>query len=152
MKKLISHRGNLNGPNPERENHPDYIDESLKVVPFCEVDVWRIDDKFYLSHDYPDNAPEVEREFFLMRWDQLIIHCKNIEALVYFRQYSEQFHFFWHQEDDYTLTSWNWIWAYPGKTVPRVSGMKSVAVLPERMPYDTSNFSALCTDYVSALL
>ena len=23
--KLISHRGNLHGPNPDRENHPDYI-------------------------------------------------------------------------------------------------------------------------------
>ena len=28
---LISHRGNLTGKNPERENHPDYIKEALDL-------------------------------------------------------------------------------------------------------------------------
>ena len=28
---LISHRGNISGPNPERENHPEYIFEALQA-------------------------------------------------------------------------------------------------------------------------
>jgi len=27
--KLIAHRGNINGPNPEKENHPDYINTAI---------------------------------------------------------------------------------------------------------------------------
>ena len=30
--KLISHRGNLKGPNPEQENHPDYIWDALSQL------------------------------------------------------------------------------------------------------------------------
>ena len=37
---FISHRGNLEGPNPERENNPDYISEALERVYSVEVDVW----------------------------------------------------------------------------------------------------------------
>ena len=51
--KLISHRGNLNGPNKERENHPDYIWEALQAGYEVEIDVWWVDGKFKLGHDEP---------------------------------------------------------------------------------------------------
>ena len=38
--KLIAHRGNIDGPNPERENSPEYIEEALKAGYDVEVDVW----------------------------------------------------------------------------------------------------------------
>jgi hypothetical protein len=50
---LISHRGNLNGPNPERENHPDYIWEALRAGFEVEIDVWWVEGKFKLGHDEP---------------------------------------------------------------------------------------------------
>ena len=43
--KLIAHRGNINGPNPEKENHPDYINTAIKSGYDVEVDVWFIDNK-----------------------------------------------------------------------------------------------------------
>ena len=77
--KLISHRGNLNGPNKERENHPDYIWEALQAGYEVEIDVWWIDGKFMLGHDKPQyNFPFslIERYY-----SKLWIHCKNMEAL-----------------------------------------------------------------------
>ena len=51
--KLISHRGNISGPNPERENHPEYIFEVLQAGYDVEIDVWFVDNKFMLGHDEP---------------------------------------------------------------------------------------------------
>ena len=38
--KLYSHRGNLFGPIPERENKPDYIDEAISAGFNVEIDIW----------------------------------------------------------------------------------------------------------------
>ena len=32
---LIAHRGNLNGPFPEKENHPNYIEGGVDEVLYC---------------------------------------------------------------------------------------------------------------------
>ena len=37
---LISHRGNINGKNPEKENHPDYIWVAIQAGYEVEIDVW----------------------------------------------------------------------------------------------------------------
>ena len=36
---LISHRGNVTGPNSDRENHPDYIDRAIEKGFDVEVDI-----------------------------------------------------------------------------------------------------------------
>ena len=38
--KLVSHRGNINGPNPEMENDPRYVENTLAKGFSVEVDVW----------------------------------------------------------------------------------------------------------------
>ena len=43
---LISHRGNLTGPNPKKENHPDYILNALREGYEVEIDVWFENDKY----------------------------------------------------------------------------------------------------------
>ena len=48
--KLISHRGNLEGPNPERENHPDYIYEAIQAGYDVEIDIWFVDGKSQLNN------------------------------------------------------------------------------------------------------
>ena len=50
---LISHRGNLNGPNPEKENNPLYVTKALDLGYDVEIDVWLVQDKLYLGHDSP---------------------------------------------------------------------------------------------------
>ena len=46
--KLISHRGNINGPNKTEENSPEHILNAINNGYDVEIDVWFIDDKWYL--------------------------------------------------------------------------------------------------------
>lgn len=138
--KIISHRGNINGPNPERENHPDYINEALNQGYDVEIDVWNIDNKWFLGHDEPQYDINID-----MNDSRLWIHAKNIDALSQLHHLNNV-NYFWHQEDDYTLTSKGLIWAYPNKPVPFMS--RAIAVLPEIHNTDTQNFYGICTDYV----
>ena len=51
----------------------------------------------------------------------------------------------WHDNDDYTLTSMGWVWAYPGMERPCEN---SIAVLPEIHNTNTENFWGICSDYI----
>ena len=37
---LISHRGNINGRQPNLENLPEYIDSALELGYDVEIDIW----------------------------------------------------------------------------------------------------------------
>jgi len=107
--KLISHRGNTSGAHtPEFENRPDCIDYALKTYE-CEVDLWVIDNFFYLGHDKPQY--KVDYRWLDERATKLWIHCKNMPAFKFCRP--TPWHYFWHDTDQYTLTSKNIIWSYP---------------------------------------
>lgn len=138
---LIAHRGNTNGPNGVSENTPDYIDEALDQGYDAEIDVWSTRHGIYLGHDYPNY--QINIKWLQDRADKLWIHCKNIDAM---SELHEHFNVFFHNVDDYTLTSKNYIWAYPGKSVPPNS--RAIAVLKNEM-INISNFAGICTDYVS---
>ena len=105
---LISHRGNIDGKKPELENTPNYIQKALDLGYHVEIDIW-YDNGFYLGHDFP----QYEISFNYLINDKLWCHAKNIEAIIEMKKYP--IHYFWHQEDDITLTSKEYIWAYPGK-------------------------------------
>ena len=63
---LISHRGNINGPNPEMENNPEYIQKALDLGYDVEVDVWGTKyGAWYLGHD--DKEYLIDVEFFTTR-------------------------------------------------------------------------------------
>ena len=141
--KYIAHRGNTSGKFESYENEPNYIDKAIKEGFDVEVDVWYIDNVLYLGHDKPQYG--INFEWFVDRISSLWIHCKNIEAILYFKNHKEEFNFFWHQEDDITLTSLNYIWAYPGKQPIK----NSVAVMPEIHNEDTSECIAICSDIIT---
>lgn len=127
MMKLIAHRGNIDGPNPLEENRPEYIEAAIAEGYDVEIDI-RYDafnKKLYLGHDEPQYPITW---FWIGKYiDNLWIHCKNIEALYEFAHGTSGFNYFWHQEDDFTLTSKNYIWTYPGKSYTP----KSIIVMPE---------------------
>jgi hypothetical protein len=50
---LISHRGNINGKNDVRENSMFYIMEALTMGFDVEIDVWYINNEWFLGHDKP---------------------------------------------------------------------------------------------------
>ena len=140
--KYISHRGNLTGPDKSKENTPEQIDLAIGKGFYVEVDVWVKDQVLYLGHDLP--SIEVDIDWILERKDFLYIHCKNIEAITFLQEFSEKrIHYFWHEEDTLTLTSFGYIWAYPGKQPIR----NSIAVMPEIYNDDVSSCSGICTDY-----
>lgn len=140
---LISHRGNLTGSGGVYwENHPDYIQDALDAGYDVEIDVWYLDRKYWLGHDMPVN--EVKDSFVKMK--NLWCHAKNIDALVQLSGFG-QINCFWHQKDDYTLTSHGYIWTYPRMPLRA----KSISVFPELYPdgTDFSKGAGICSDNIS---
>jgi len=104
--KIISHRGNLNGVNKELENNPNHIVNVLTKFD-VEIDVWFIDNKWFLGHDNPQY--EVLFDFFK---SNMWLHCKNLQACE--QLLKTNLNWFWHENDKVTLTSKGYIWVYPG--------------------------------------
>lgn len=138
---LISHRGNIDGPKPELENSIGYIEAALKLGYEVEIDIWYIKGKFWLGHDEPQY--EVKESWLFDRAERLWIHCKNVEAMVWFNKILT-FNFFFHNKDDAVLTSKQKIWAYPGKQPIQ----DSIAVLPEINNDDVCACIGICSDYI----
>jgi len=139
---LISHRGNVNGRIEEAENRPDCIDDTIRLGYEVEIDIWVIEDTFYLGHDEPQYG--VSLHWLNKRKDKLWVHCKNIEAVEWFNSLCDTYNYFWHQEDTLTLTSKGYVWVYPGKQ----SVKNSIAVMPELFNDDTSLCLGICSDYI----
>ena len=142
--KIISHRGNIRGPVSDKENRPSYIDCAIGNGYDVEIDVRLIEGELWLGHDEPQY--KIDHNWLDKRRDYLWLHCKNIEALLYFKESGYEMNYFWHQEDDFTLTSQGYIWTYPGKDINK----NSIVVMPERVnnsipdkiiPY------GVCTDF-----
>ena len=136
---IIAHRGNKTGPSSQ-ENKPNYLLSALEKGLNVEVDVWVHNGKWFLGHD----APLYEVSYNFISMENMWIHCKNYDALN--RLSETNLNYFWHQEDAYTLTSHNFIWAYPG----RYGTSNTIAVLPEYTTLsnnELNNFCGICTDY-----
>ena len=102
--------------------------------------MWWIEGRIYLGHD--KHQYEVNEEWLGERIDKLWVHCKNIELLSWIR--STSLHYFWHENDTVTLTSKNYIWAYPGKQPIK----NSIAVMPEINNDNVSGCIGVCSDYI----
>ena len=156
---LISHRGNFDGPNPAKENHPDYVDDAICRGFDAEVDLWAMDYKLYLGHSEPKYL--IDFEWLEDHHQRLWIHCQNIGALQYMTtkrtkywyfdegwdMVTGELNFFWHQTDDYALTNCNYVWTFPGKELPiRGTG---IAVMPEKAPgWDIRHAVGICSDFL----
>ena len=139
---LISHRGNLNGKMPQNENHPDYIDEAIHAGFDVEIDVWVVEGVLLLGHDEPQYG--ISQHWLNERHSKLWIHCKNVEAMEWFNMIGG-FNYFWHEEDTLTLTSKQYMWAYPGKQPIK----DSIAVMPEIYNDNLNNCIGICSDYIN---
>jgi hypothetical protein len=106
---IISHRGNIDGPDPSKENTIKQIDKVISMGIPVEIDVRVVDDKWFLGHDYGEY--QIDKSYLLQNKEMIWCHAKNIYALENMLELGV--HCFWHQEDYYTLTSKGIIWAYP---------------------------------------
>jgi hypothetical protein len=139
---LIAHRGNINGPMESWENEPTYIDLAISKGYDVEIDVWYKDGVLWLGHDKPQYGGDFK--WFIDRKTKLWVHCKNIEAINYFKNTQYDFNYFWHETDTVTLTSLKYIWAYPNKQPIE----NSIAVMPEIHDDDISKCIGICSDYI----
>lgn len=146
---LIAHRGLYDGPDKAKENHPDQIKDALKNGYHVEIDIRRINKKLFLGHDEPQY--EIKDKFIDPR--KTWIHCKNLEALYYFSTHiGEQYNYFWHENDEHTLTSKKYIWSNFGKPLTEVS----IMVMPEFIDSTLQNTInvqcyGICSDYVKQI-
>jgi len=149
--RLISHRGNLNGPSRSTENSPKQIDVCIDLGYDVEIDIRFCGDRFYLGHDFAENP--VDRRWLENRADRLWVHCKDACSLDLLS--NSYLNCFWHDKDDYTVTTCGYVWAYPGKRI--ISNC--VLCLPENVkPVDDSTWDwknnasfAVCSDFIQKI-
>ncbi len=134
----ISHRGNTRGKDKNKENSTDYINEAIDKGFDVEIDVWFKDNSFYLGHDFPEY--KIDTSFLIN--DKFWCHAKNLEALEEMKKLN--CHFFWHENDSYTITSKGYIWTYPGKKLSE----KSICVLPESFNFRKEKCMGICSDFI----
>ncbi len=136
---LISHRGNLHGPQPKLENKKEYIEEAILKGYDVEVDVWLHNGKLFLGHDQPEHLIDVS----FLKNPSMWVHAKSIPTLKVLLDAGV--HCFFHENDDATLTSQGYIWTHPNQIL--VPG--AVAVMPENgLIGDIGVCYAVCSDFV----
>ena len=144
MIKLISHRGNTNGPNDAAENNPYFLNDLMVNNNHIEIDLWMIDNTLWLGHD----RPQYKIYEAYLDYENFWIHAKNLDALEYLT--STGYKYFWHQEDDFTLTSNNKIWTYPNKDATKQS-IVVCNTLDECIKYRDQGVYGICSDYIGVI-
>lgn len=141
--KIISHRGNLQGPKTCDENSLDAIHYAIEKGFEVEIDIRYLNGAFFLGHD--DASYKISIDQLTPIKDRLWVHCKNFAALD--ELYGSDFNYFFHHGDDHTLTSKGYIWTFPGKDL----GKNNILVMPEyAMSLDDIfklNAWGICSDY-----
>ena len=136
--KIISHRGNVRGAIPDRENRPSYIDCAIGNGYDVEIDVRLIAGQLWLGHDEPQY--KVEHSWLQPRKEYLWIHCKDLAAAQECCDYQS----FCHTSDPYTYTTTGKVWLHDlsmkvnDAIIPLIDD--PIAYLPHK-PY------AICTYY-----
>ncbi len=142
--KLISHRGNLEGPNPERENHPDYIIEAIQAGYDVEIDVWFKDGKFHLGHDEPQYL--FPYDLLNGYYNKLWIHCKDMDSLSNLNELDSngsKLNYFSHENDLGVLTSRWYIWSAN-------LYKRGILVMPEVFNKEPNEDTfGVCSDYIT---
>lgn len=119
----ISHRGNIYGTNPQRENSLSYINEALAAGFHVEADFWKVGDRLYLGHDFPKYELMGKDFAFLICNERIFLHCKNLQGLHYLlqNQLNVFCDFFAHDKDPWALTNCGFIWTNYGQPVTKNS-------------------------------
>ena len=135
---LISHRGNINGRNPNLENGQRYCQAAIDAGYTVEIDVHFYDGILWTGHDRPQYR--VDDDFLLQ--EEVWCHAKDIMALR--RLLELETHCFFHQNDPVTLTSKGYMWTYPTQPLTE----KSICVKPEVQLIALKHSAGICSDVI----
>lgn len=146
---LYAHRGNLFGRKPELENTPDYIDEAIKFGFKVEVDVWlNPDGNLYLGHDKPEHL--VTFEYLFIRHDALLIHAKNVEALIYLSSRT-RLNVFYHTDEHAVISSNGNLIFHPDHYPEAVTPIDAIYSMPELSKTMLYPYKNVISDYAGSL-
>ena len=135
---LISHRGNIDGPNVKMENDPRYIENTLGKGYNVEVDVWSKGSDFFLGHDKPEHQVS---EMFL-RHGRIWCHAKDIKT--FYKLIDIGAHCFSHDQDEVALKTKGYLWSsYENQMTD-----KSICVMPPSSRDLPKNIAGVCSDYI----
>ena len=140
--RIISHRGNLSGPDLSRENKEVAISECILLGLDVEIDIWLTNKEFYLGHDQGENL--TSENFLIKNSEFLWVHCKNTEAFEVAIELN--LNAFMHTIEPYVITTKGYYWAFPGMPpLPR----ETIACMPELSEMkNLDKFYGVCTDFV----
>jgi len=146
----ISHRGNLNGPNRNKENSPDYLNEALASGFAIEADIWWEEGAFFFGHDRPQY--QYQSDSFDLCDERVYCHAKNLAALEHLCFIGA--HCFFHDLDEYTVTNRGYIWTNIDSDVLSEQGpsLRTFSVLPEirQVPNNIlKQCLGICSDYIA---
>jgi len=148
--QLISHRGNLSGPEPARENTAEFIDEAIKEGYPVEIDVRKNEDGLWLGHDEPISLVDIN--WLTDRKDNLLVHSKNVEALK--EMLDNDMRTFYHASERHVIiANTNLIWSHD------ISEATDISIIPLMSKSDiekfdlkkNNNMHGICSDNVIML-
>mgnify|MGYP000680418704 CR=1 len=157
--RIISHRGNLTGPNVDKENTESYLLAALGCEYDIEFDLWYFADKFWLGHDQPTHSFSFDH---ILTWSakysnqKFYVHCKNMWALEKMTgELPSNVIPFFHDIDQCILLRDGYIWVHPNAIASSSIKDKSIAVFSAcktahyDIYYDLNfrNYYGICTDY-----
>lgn len=143
---LISHRGNIFGRNDARENTSSYIEEAIKAGFIVEIDIFSLAGQLFLGHDI-ENRLKIEKSWLDNKANNLLIHCKNLDAAVFCSK-NPHLNFFFHESDPYVISSVGWVIGHSSSR--NQSG--AICMLPERLGLkkdSVKNCAGICSDIIS---
>lgn len=149
---LIAHRGNVNGPNPDRENTVPYLQEALDAGYNIEVDVWLVntatpgsldENTLFLGHDHP--LHEVGLSFF--RDSRVWAHCKTPETYQFLSKFPDV-NCFEHNNEPWVITSQGYAWFHRdhSKWYNKVTPKSGIFLDP--CDYGDRQVLGICGDYI----
>tara|TARA_R110001592_G_scaffold338578_1_gene625830 strand:- start:88 stop:573 length:486 start_codon:yes stop_codon:yes gene_type:complete len=144
--KIISHRGNLDGPDKLRENNPKFIDECIVKGYDVEIDLRLKNNNLFLGHDFTQY--EVSMDWLLQRSQNLWIHAKEFTVLQKLILFKEKLKFFCHETDKFTIVNGGYIWCHDLKSKVDDKCIIPLLSYDQIMNYNQTFFYAVCTDYV----
>lgn len=144
--KIISHRGNISGRVPNKENRPSYIDCAIGLGYDVEVDLRFCDGEFWLGHDEPQY--KINKTWMKLRKEKLWFHCKDLDSSLELIESGINYKYFCHSSDSYVITSTGKLWVHDlsglinhNCIIPLLDSI-DIDIYRNSMPY------AVCTDYV----
>ena len=145
--KIICHRGNTFGPDPENENKVEVIEYCIRQGFDVEIDLWMVDGDLFLGHDKPQY--QVDWDYLRHRKANLWVHAKNFQAITALNNY--YLNFFWHEDDKYAITSHKYIWTHPNTFDIHHSHQQVLLDFSPSVDFDfyrRAGVAGVCVDYV----